>query len=130
MIWDCTEIGPSNWDISMLRFVISSIKNYFPKGMSYAIMFGIPKIMSFFVSIGLRLLPEDARNKIIFATNAELLLYVDEENIPDFMGGKCKVSYREVPVGARDGKDIGVERGYSLEEIENVRKYYEKYIED
>ncbi len=98
--------------------------------MSYAIMFGIPRIMSAFVSIGLRLLPEDARHKIIFATYDELLRYVDEQNIPDFMGGKCKVSYREIPVGARDGKDIGVERGYSLEEIESVRKFYEKYIED
>jgi len=130
MVWDCTDIGPSNWDISMLRFVISHIKNYFPKGMAYALICGVPRIMAQFISLGLRLVPEESRNKIKFVTKDELFSYIDKENVPDFMGGNCQLSYREAPIGVRDGKDIGIERGYSIEEIETVRKHYKMYLND
>ncbi|CAG2168704.1 unnamed protein product [Oppiella nova] len=127
MVWDLTGAGPSNWDLSMIRFVISSFRLYFPKGMQYLVIYGVPWIMTAFVNIGMKLLSEEARNKVIFASKDQIFSHIDPSNVPDFMGGKCEQNYRDVPKEVvRDCRDLGAERGINSDEIESVLKFIDK----
>ncbi|CAG2178423.1 unnamed protein product [Oppiella nova] len=127
MVWDLTGAGPSNWDLSMIRFVISSFRLYFPKGMQYLVIYGVPWIMTAFVNIGMKLLSEEARNKVIFASKDQIFSHIEPSNVPDFMGGKCEQNYRDVPKEVvRDCRDLGAERGINSDEIESVLKFIDK----
>ena len=128
MIWDLTGAGPSNWDISMVRFIINSLRNYYPGAMQYLLVYGVPWLMTPFVNIAIKLLPEESKGKIKFVNKEEIFHYVDPTQVPIFLNGRCEVSYREVPKDARECREMALERGFSEEEIESVLKYYEKEL--
>ena len=128
MVWDMTGAGPSNWDLSMIRFIISSYRNYFPAGLKYLVLYGVPWIMNAFVKIAMKLMPEESQRKVKFLSKEQLFECIDPQNIPDFIGGTATKSYKEIPKGVRDAKDMAEEKGFTLDEVENVLKYYEKEL--
>lgn len=42
---------------------------------------------------------EDFRNLVIMTKRSELLPYIDADQLPAYLGGKCQKSFREVPDG-------------------------------
>ncbi|XP_054157829.1 motile sperm domain-containing protein 2-like [Oppia nitens] len=129
MVWDLSGAGPSNWDLSMVKFIISSFKLYFPRGLQYLIVYGVPWIMNPFVSIALRLMSEETRNKVKFASKDQIFEYIDRDQVPDFLDGKCDLPYRDVPKEAdREFRDMAPALGYSVQEVDQVYKHYDKYL--
>ncbi|RWS00582.1 hypothetical protein B4U80_12646, partial [Leptotrombidium deliense] len=55
-----------------------------------------------FATLIMSMMPGFAKDKIKFWGPKELLEQVDEEALPDFLGGTCKECYRRVPKGAMD----------------------------
>ncbi|CAG2118231.1 unnamed protein product [Medioppia subpectinata] len=131
MVWDMSGTGPSNWNLSIVRFIISCLRNYYPRGMRYLVIYGVPWIMTAFVNIGLKLVSEEARNVVKFAAKDQIFGFVEAENVPDFLGGKCVQNYHEVPKEAvRDCHDLAAERGINADETDAVLKFYEHYLTD
>ncbi|XP_054157591.1 motile sperm domain-containing protein 2-like [Oppia nitens] len=128
MVWDLVGAGPSNWDLSFLKFIISTLRNYYPLGMQYLLAYGVHPLMSGFVKIGLKLVPQDARNRIKFVSKDELLTYIAPENLPDFMGGTSTVSYKDVPLGTQSALEFGLEKGIQSKDIEKALDFYNKFL--
>ena len=124
MIWDLTGAGPSNWDLSMVRFIVSGIRNYFPSALKYLIPYGVPWIMNTFVNIVIQLLPDESRKKVKFISRDEIFDYIEPNKVPDFMSGLSVVSYKAVPEGVRDLKAMADELGFSPQEVDHILKYY------
>jgi len=83
--------------MELLLFIVSSLKNYFPKGLSYFLVHGLPWILKPFWHIAKTWIPDEYRQLIKFSDPGTIREYVAEENLPDFMGGTCKRTYRQPP---------------------------------
>lgn len=94
---DCTGAGLANADMDMLMFLISTLVNYFPKGMSYLLVHELPWILKPFWHIAKAWLAEEHRELIKFSNSRTIYEYVNRENLPDFMGGTCERSYTSPP---------------------------------
>lgn len=96
-MFDCSGGGLANADMDLLRFLVSSLINYFPKGLSYILVHELPWILKPFWHIAKAWIAEEHRQLIKFSDSRTVYEYVDRENLPDFMGGTCKRDYRAVP---------------------------------
>ena len=96
-MFDCTGGGLANSDMDLLTFLVSSLVNYFPKGLSYLLVHELPRLLKPIWYIVKSWVSEDHRQLIKFSNSRTIYEYVDRENLPDFMGGTCKRDYRAVP---------------------------------
>lgn len=94
---DCTGAGLVNADMDILFLLISTLLNYFPKGLSYILVHNLPWILKPFWHIAKAWIPEEHRELVKFSDARTIYEYVERENLPDFMGGTCKRDYRQPP---------------------------------
>ena len=127
-MYDLTDAGPSNCDLSFLKFLINILKSYFPHPNGYCLAFGVHPVISSILKLGIRLLPEEDRHRVIITTRDDLLAYIPVENLPDFLGGTCDKDYRLSPDGAILLSQFCADRGIGDKDIENAMKYYNKYL--
>ena len=97
LVIHCTGGGLANADMEMLFFIISTLKNYFPKGFSYLLVHELPWILKPFWHIAKAWVSEEHRQLVKFSDSQTIFEYVAGENLPDFMGGTCRRDYRAVP---------------------------------
>ncbi|RWS03407.1 Motile sperm domain-containing protein 2-like protein [Dinothrombium tinctorium] len=130
LLIDATGSGYENADLGLLLFVFETLRTAFPNGIKYFIIYGLPWILNAFASFALSFLPSNALSKVRFFDKKQLFEFVDEENLPDFLGGKCKKPYRRVPRGAKDIYTLAALEGLSREETDKLLKPSLKYIEN
>ncbi|RWS13518.1 Motile sperm domain-containing protein 2-like protein [Dinothrombium tinctorium] len=130
IIIDATDTGYANADLNMLLFVFETLRTAFPNGIKYFIIYGLPWILNAFATFVLQLLPSNALSKIRFFDKQQLFAFVDEANLPDFLGGTCKEVYRRVPKEAKDIYSLAEEEGLTREETDKLLKPSLKYIDN
>jgi hypothetical protein len=128
IVFDCKDAGVGNVDMDMLWFLISSMNKYYPKGLSYILVYELPWILNAVWKIAKGWIPEEQRKLIKFANKTEIDNYVDTENLPDFLGGTCDKDYRVVPKGCPSAEELATRRGLSAKEIERIGKIFEPYL--
>lgn len=97
IVLDCTGAGLANADMDNLMFLVSSLVNYFPKGLSYILVHELPWILKPFWIIARAWVSDEHKDLIKFSNSRTIYEYIDRENLPDFMGGTCKRDYRAAP---------------------------------
>lgn len=97
MIFDLTGAGVSNCDMEALYFLATVLKNYFPKGLSYILVHELPFYLRPFWLIAKAWLPNEQKQLIKFSSATTIREYIDDANLPDFMGGSCARSYNKPP---------------------------------
>lgn len=97
IVFDCSGGGLANADMDMLLFLVSTLVNYFPKGLSYLLVHELPWILKPFWHIAKAWISDEHRQLIKFSNSRTIFEYIDKENLPDFMGGTCKRDYRAAP---------------------------------
>lgn len=97
VVIDCTNGGLVNADMETLLFVVNTLKNYFPKGLSYFLIHELPWILKPFWHIAKTWIPDEYKQMIKFSDSRSIYEYIDRENLPDFMGGTCQRPYVRVP---------------------------------
>lgn len=124
LVFDCQDAGIENANFDLMFFALDIIAKYFPLQPKYVLAHGVPWLLRPLVTIGLNMLPPEARDLLTFADNQEQLLELfDSSNVPDFMGGSATKPYNEIPPGAKNIFDLGREM-YNLSESE-VRRLVE-----
>lgn len=126
IVIDCSGAGLANADMELLWYLITTIRNYFPKGLSYFLVHELPWILRPFWPIARAWVPEEHAQLVKFSTSQTIFEYVDRENLPDYMGGTCKLDYRKAPENCST-----LEEAAKLWGIEDnlVRKILAKYQE-
>lgn len=98
VIFDLTACGLKNADPSFLCWLLSSFRNYCPKGLSYIIVYNLPWVLSATCSLALSWLSSTNRKRLRFIEGDQIQKFVAPEHLPDFVpGGLCKLDYRRVP---------------------------------
>uniref|UniRef100_A0A6G1S5M7 Motile sperm domain-containing protein 2 n=1 Tax=Aceria tosichella TaxID=561515 RepID=A0A6G1S5M7_9ACAR len=97
LCFDLQGAGMNNIDMDLLFFVITTLVNYFPKGLSYMLVHELPWVLRSIWGIAKRWLSEDHKDLVKFSDSTTIYEYFEEENLPDFVGGTCKRDYRTVP---------------------------------
>lgn len=128
IVFDCQEAGIGNVDMDMLWFLISSMNKYYPKGLTYILVFELPWILNAVWKIAKGWIPEEQRKLIKFANKKEVFDFIDKENLPDFMGGICQKDYRIAPKGCPTAEEVAKERGFSDKVMEKIRETYEPLL--
>lgn len=129
IVFDCQGAGISNLDMDILWFLVSSLLNYYPYGMSYILVYNLPWIFTSAWNVVKGWLPSETREKIKFASKEQIFDYFDKENLPFYLGGTCKIDYHHVPKGCRSVKEHGVERGLTENKIEKLMKNFLPHLE-
>ena len=128
IVFDCQDAGIGNVDMDMLWFLISSMNKYYPKGLSYILVYELPWILNAVWKIARGWIPEEQRKLIKFANKDQIFDFIDKENLPDFLGGICPKDYRTAPKGCPSAEEIAKEKGMSDKDIEKMLKIYEPHI--
>lgn len=97
MVIDCSGGGLANADMDTLLFLIQTLRNYFPKGLSYFLVHELPWILKPFWFIAKAWISEEHSQLVKFSDSNTIYEYIDKENLPDFMGGTCERSYNTPP---------------------------------
>ncbi|XP_074596742.1 protein real-time-like [Brevipalpus obovatus] len=129
LIIDATDASFLNTDLDMIMFLFSTLRNRYPQGVFQAFIFGLPWILGAFANMVLAVLPSDSVGKIKFGGKKELFELIGEENVPDFMGGSCKINYHRVPRKALPCYELGEkELGLNRAEIDKLLKPFRQFI--
>ena len=121
-IIDADGAGINNADLSMLQYLVSTLKTYFPGGLNHLLIIDCPWILKAFWSLVKNWVPSHRREMVKFVSRKELYKFIPLENMPDFLGGNCTRKYRGwrvVPEGAPSGVDFVAER-YPRENAQEI----------
>lgn len=97
IVFDCTGGGLANADMDMLLVLVSTLVNYFPKGLSYLLVHNLPWILKPFWHIAKAWIAEEHSQLVKFSDSRTIYEYVHKDKLPDFMGGTCKFDYTAPP---------------------------------
>uniref|UniRef100_A0A6G1SQ07 Motile sperm domain-containing protein 2 n=1 Tax=Aceria tosichella TaxID=561515 RepID=A0A6G1SQ07_9ACAR len=98
LVIDCTGAGLANADMELLLFIINTLKSYFPKGLSYFLVHEMPWILKPFWHIAKAWVPDEHRQLIKFSDSRNINEFIDDDQLPDFMGGQVDESkYKRIP---------------------------------
>ena len=131
LIFDCQGSGYQNADLDMVLFVMHTIRRYFPNGVRYVFLCGLPWVLNSVARLAIAFMPSDTAKKIRFVTPHELQQRLTVESLPDFLGGTCKDNYRWIPKGAKSCQQLGEDLyGLTNKEIDKMMAPSLKYIQE
>jgi hypothetical protein len=89
--------------MDLLFHAISTLKNYFPFGISRIVLIDLPWILRACWGMAKAWVPQNRRKLVEFTARADMTKLVAPENLPDFLGGSCTIPYggdKVVPKGS------------------------------
>lgn len=129
LLFDCTEASLINADIDMANFVSSTLRNYFPSGQKYTLVFKLPWLLSAVKTLLFTMLPSYVKRKIRFCDEKTLFQHIPQENLPDYLNGPGKSSdYRIYPDGLISTAEM-VRKGLmpmNEEQLNKTNQYYQR----
>lgn len=127
LVFDLQGAGMNNVDMDLLFFVITTLVNYFPKGLSYMLVHELPWILRSFWSIAKQWL-SDHKDLVKFSDSQTIYEYFKEENLPDFLGGTCKRDYRALPDNSITISQAAKRWDLNEDELYRIRKKFAEYL--
>lgn len=128
LVFDLQGAGMSNIDMDLLFFVITTLVNYFPKGLSYMLVHELHWTLRSIWHVAKQWLSDDHKDLVKFSDSHTIYEYFKGENLPDFIGGTCKRDYRAV---AKDSITIPqAAKLYNIneEELYRLRKKFAEFL--
>lgn len=89
IVLDLTKTSWSNYDLEMLTFLLSLLKDYFPVNLDYVLAINFPWILSTAWALVKHLIPTEKRGAVQFINSDKIFDYIPKENCPEFLGGTC-----------------------------------------
>lgn len=131
VVFDCQGAGLSNMDMDTLWFMVNSLIRYYPYGLQYVLVYEMPWILSSAWSIVKSWLPAEHRKKIRFASKKQIHDYIDDDNLPFYLGGKCPINYHQVPEECNcSAEDVAQTEGFTDKDVERLRKIFDPLLEE
>lgn len=128
LVFDLQGAGINNVDMDLLFFVINTLVNYYPKGLSYMLVHELPWFLQSFWHIAKKWLSEDHKDLVKFSNSRTIYEYVTEENLPDFLGGICKRDYRKLPSNSITISQAAKRWNLNEDELLRIRKKFAAHL--
>lgn len=128
VIFDLSGCGLQNVDLGFLSWLLSSFRNYCPKGVSYIIVYNLPWILNATAKLAMTWMSASNRRALRFAYGDEILNFVAKENLPDYCGGTCKLNYRAIPEGSLPAIEVCDRLDMTREQALKIRELFKQYL--
>lgn len=131
LVFDLTSITATQYDLPELVWLIQTLLKYYPSGLKKVIVYNLPWFFKPVVSICMAFVPLEWKRIIFFENAKDIFKHIAMENLPEYIGGTCPQSHREVPPGTRTAVELAQEvYNMSEQDVEKIMKNFEKYFED
>uniref|UniRef100_A0A1Q3G2D9 Putative conserved plasma membrane protein n=1 Tax=Culex tarsalis TaxID=7177 RepID=A0A1Q3G2D9_CULTA len=97
IIFELSDAGLSNVDMDYTKYIITTLKNYYPYSLNYILVFDLPWILNATFQIIKRLLPAKAVDRLKNINGKSIRDYIDEDNMLAGWGGKDDYQFKFVP---------------------------------
>ncbi|CAH2238560.1 motile sperm domain-containing protein 2-like [Pararge aegeria] len=99
LFFDLDGCGLNNFDMELIKYVISLFKSYYPSFLNYIIIYQMPWVLSAAFKIVKGLLPARAIEKMKFVTKESLIDFVTPDQALTCWGGKDNYEFEFVSEG-------------------------------
>lgn len=130
VIFDLTGCGLQNVDLSFLSWLLSSFRNYCPKGVSYIMVYNLPWFLNATAKLAMSWLSSSNRRALRFVHGKEIENFIEPENLPDYLGGTCKKDYKAIPDGSKLAVEVCDRLDMSKEQALKIRDMFTQYLPD
>lgn len=121
LIFDFSGANINNCDLEMVNFLINAICDYYPCGVDYILTYELPWYLSAMWKVIRSCIPDHSKGLVRCADKKTITNFISLDNLPDFMGGRCKRSYREIPKGCVTTQEYGSKiLGLSKKQLANL----------
>lgn len=124
---DYRDTGMSAFDLTLITKLLPIMTRHYPSLLSYAYVYELPWVLKACCSMIINLLPEKERKLIKFIDRRNIHDHLDDEHIPDFLGGQFKSSYA-FPNDTPSIEEVGLRNGISEENIQKCRAHFESMV--
>lgn len=128
LVFDLQGVGINNIDMDLLFFVITTLVNYFPKGLSYMLVHELPWFLRSVWHVAKQWLSEDHKDLVKFSDSHTIYEYFKEENLPDFIGGTCKRDYRAIADNCITIAQAAKRWNLNEEECYSIKKKFANFL--
>lgn len=130
IIFDLTGCGLQNVDLGFLSWLLSSFRNYCPKGVSYILVYNLPWILNATCKMAMTWMSASNRRALRFVHGDEIENFIARENLPDYLGGTCKIDYKAVPEGSKPATEVCDRLDMTREQALKIRDLFKEYLQD
>jgi len=128
IVFDLSGAGIQNADMDFLWFLISTLRNYYPEGLAYVLVYELPWLLKSCWTMAKAWIPEDDRKLIKFASKKDVTSYIPRHNLPDYMGGTCERDYRAVPDGCQTAEEAAERYGFRTKDLKRLRDMFAEHL--
>jgi len=127
VFWDCQGAGLANVDMDILSFMVKTITNNFPLGLTHVYIYELPWILQAVLSLVRSWIPEYYLNAIVLVKKNDLLDYFDINKLPPYLNGKCEKKCSAVPKNCPTAEQIGALNGISGSNVKKLQKHIDSF---
>lgn len=129
IVFDCSDIGIANVQIDILKYLIHVLRDYFPCGVKYILVVELPWILNTAQKMVFAMLPDQGKQLVQFKDKKSITKVIHSDNLPEYLGGRCKLNFRTIPQGSRTFDEMFSKR-YGERELERIHQYFEASARD
>jgi len=111
-----------------LQFIISLVRDYYPKLVPAIIAYELPWILQYVVKLVKSWLPEEQKKTIYMATKKDINNFVANDQLPAFMGGTCAQPIGLVPNGVQTAQELAPNYGIKKKSVDELLNLLNKYL--
>lgn len=130
VIFDLSGCGLQNVDLGFLSWLLSSFRNYCPKGVSYILVYNLPWILNATCKMAMSWMSASNRRSLRFCYGDEIENFIAPENLPDYLGGTCEINYKVVPEGSLPATEVCDRLDMSKEQALKIRELFKEYLDE
>lgn len=97
IIFELSGAGLRNVDMDLTRYIITTLKNYYPYSLNYILVFDLPWVLNTTFHIIKRLLPAKAVDRLKNVDRTTIKEYIDEDNMHVSWGGRDDYEFMFIP---------------------------------
>lgn len=128
IIFDLTGCGLQNVDLGFLSWLLSSFRNYCPKGVSYIMVYNLPWFLNATCKLAISWLSASNKRALRFVHGREIETFIAVQNLPDYLGGCCKLDYKAIPEGSLPAIEVCDKLDMSKEQALKIRELFTEYL--
>ncbi|XP_058829767.1 motile sperm domain-containing protein 2-like isoform X2 [Topomyia yanbarensis] len=96
-MFELTNAGVSNVDMDYTRYIITTLKNYYPYSLNYILVYDLPWILNATFHIIKKLLPAKAVDRLKNINNKSIREYIEEDSLLTPWGGSDDYVFEFIP---------------------------------
>lgn len=128
-MFDLSGAGLGNVSMDLLNFLIHTLKTYYPLSVQYVLVHNLPWVLRSFWPV-VKMWLGDLQHLVKFSSGDQIRDYIDEENLPRYLGGKCTKNFAQAPKTAPGVDEVAPSYGFTHAEVKKYMKVFDPSLQE